>query len=317
MKHLPKYILTRVIYAVFTLWVVVTITFVIMKAIPGKPFASEGKISPQAYQNLLHYYKLDRSYPEQYLGYLKSIVTLDFGPSLRSSTIDANYYIQKGLPVSMQLGVQALIVSLGMGLVLGIVASLYHNKAPDYIAIIIAIIGVSVPSFIMAKVLTTIFSVGLHWFPVAGWKSFEYTILPTFALAFLPMAQIARLMRSSMLEVMGMDYIKTAKAKGLRRFSIIIKHAIRNAILPIVSISGTIITNLLTGSFVVERIFTIPGMGESFVKSIGNRDYPVIMAATVVYCFVLIFFTLVVDLLYPLIDPRIKLVGGGKMANGK
>lgn len=314
MNALAKYILKRVGYAILTVWAVVTITFIIMKAIPGNPFADEGKMSAAALANLMAFYKLDQPLHIQYLNYLKSVVTFDFGPSMVSSTLHPNYYITKGLPVSMELGFQALVVALVLGLILGTVAALNHNKVPDYISVALAIVGVSVPSFIMARVLITVFSVNLGWFPVSGWRSMLHTVMPTVTLAALPTAQITRLMRSSMLEVMGMEYIKTAKAKGLRRIAIIVRHGFRNAILPIVSSLGTTTTTLLTGSFVVEKIFAVPGMGEALVKSVGNRDYPVIMAAAVVYSIILIVLNLIIDLVYPLIDPRIKLTGGEKVA---
>lgn len=314
---MTKYILKRIGYALLTIWAVVTITFIIMKAIPGNPFATEGKMSQAALANMISYYKLDQPMITQYLNYLKSVVTFDFGPSMVSSTLDVNYYITKGLPVSMQLGLQALILSLVLGTILGTVAALNHNRMPDYLSIALAIVGVSVPSFIMARIFTSFLSVKLGVFPVSGWNSMWHTVLPTITLAALPTAQITRLMRSSMLEVVGMEYIKTARAKGLSRLAIIVKHGLRNAVLPIVSSLGTTATNLLAGSFVVEKIFAIPGMGEALVTSIGNRDYPVIMGAAVVYSVILIVLTLVIDIAYPLIDPRIKLTGGAKVAADK
>lgn len=308
-----KYIINRLIFSVVALWAVVTITFFLMKAIPGNPFASESGMSPAVFENMMRYYRLDQPLFIQYLNYLMSVITFDFGPSMVSSTIDANHYITTALPISIQLGIQALIVSLIMGSTLGIIAALNHNKVPDYIASIVAIVGVSVPSFIMARILTFIFSQTLGWLPVSRWDTPLHTILPTLALAALPTAQIARLMRSSMLEVLEQDFIKTAKAKGLSRYQIIIKHGIKNSILPIISTLGTITATLLTGSFVIEKIFGIPGMGEALIVSIGNRDYPIIMAATVVYSILLISINLFIDLLYPLIDPRINLTGGAKI----
>ncbi len=307
------YVAKRIGYAIVTLWAVVTITFIMMQLVPGGPFAGEGNISSTSIENLEAFYGLDKPLPVQYLKYLKSVVTWDFGPSMTNAKLSPNYYISNNLPVTIQLGLQATILAVSGGLLLGIVAALYHNKFLDYFSIVFAIIGVSVPSFIMARILTIIFAQKLGWFPVARWETFSSTILPTVSLAFLPMAQIARLMRSSMLEVLGMDYIKTAKAKGLTRPAVIVKHAIRNAILPVVSMLGTTIARLLTGSFVIEKIFAVPGMGEALIKSINGRDYPVIMAATVVYCLVLIVLTLAVDLIYPLIDPRIELVKGGSV----
>lgn len=312
-SELIIYILKRLGFALLTVWAVITITFIIMKAIPGNPFADE-KIQPAALENLMRYYKLDRPLWEQYLSYLKSAVTFDFGPSLVSSTLSPNYYISSGLPISMELGLRALVLSLFAGIILGSVAAIYHNRIPDYLASIAALIGVSVPTFIMARILVIIFSANLGWLPSSGWDSQISTILPTITLAALPTATFTRLMRSSMLDVLSQDYIKTAKAKGLSGLAVIMKHALKNALLPIVSSLSTVVTNLLTGSFVIEKIFRIPGMGDALVKSVGNRDYPVIMAATVVYSLILIVITLIVDLIYPLIDPRIKLTGGAKVA---
>ncbi len=277
------YVIKRLGYAVLTLWAVVTITFCMMQVVPGSPFAGEGKISEQSKANLAAYYGTDKPLPVQYARYLKSVATWDFGPSMTNPKLSPNDYISNNLPVTIQLGIQATILALIGGLFLGIIAALFHNKFLDHFSMVVALIGVSVPSFIMARILVIVFAQNLGWFPVAKWESFSSTILPTATLAFLPMAQIARLMRSSMLEVLNMDYIKTAKAKGLTRPAIIVKHAIRNAILPVVSMMGTTVAGLLTGSFVIEKIFAIPGMGDALIKSINNRDYPVIMAATVVY----------------------------------
>ncbi len=315
-KNYFIYVGKRLGYAILTLLAVVTITFIIMKIIPGGPFESESKVSDAAKANLEKFYGLDKPLIIQYLNYLKSIITWDFGPSMVSTSLTPNYIISNNLPITMQLGLQAITVALFGGLSLGIIAALYHNKLFDYIAVVVAIIGVSVPSFIMARIFTTFLAQKLGLFPVARWETFQHTILPTLTLAALPMAQITRLMRSSMLEVLGMDYIKTAKAKGLNRFTVVMKHAVRNAVLPVVSMLGTTVAGLLTGSFVIEKIYAIPGMGDALIKSIGNRDYPVIIAATVVYCIALICTTLTVDLIYPLIDPRIDLVSGGG-ANGK
>ncbi len=311
-----SYVFKRIGYAIVTLWAVVTITFAMMQVVPGSPFAGEGNVSATAQENMEAFYGLDKPLPVQYAKYLVSVATWDFGPSMTNPKLSPNDYISNNLPITIQLGIQATVVAVIGGLLLGIIAALFHNKFLDYFSMVIAIIGVSVPSFIMARLLTIVFAQNLGWLPVARWDSFASTILPTIALAFLPMAQIARLMRSSMLEVLGMDYIKTAKAKGLTRSAIIVKHAIRNAILPVISMLGTTVAGLLTGSFVIEKIFAIPGMGDALIKSINNRDYPVIMAATVVYCIVLIVLTLFIDLIYPLIDPRIDLVKGDG-ASGK
>jgi len=243
--------------------------------------------------------------------YLKNLLQFDLGPSMKSNVMDVNAYIKQCFPISLHLGLQALVVAVCFGLIFGVLAAIFHNKWPDYLSMILAIIGVSVPSFILATILINYVAVEWKWLPVATWKSWKHTILPTIALSMMPLAFIARLMRSSMLEVLNSDYIKTARSKGLSQSLVIIKHAIRNAILPVVTVLGITTANLVTGSFVIERIFGIPGMGDIFVKSIGNRDYSVILGSTVFYSAILILLILVVDIAYTLIDPRIKIAGRG------
>lgn len=305
-----KYILKRLFWAIITLWIIITATFFLMHVAPGNPFAKEGKMPESIKQNMMRHFNLDKPVVEQYWLYLKNVVKFDFGPSMKSNTQTVNQMIEKGFPVSLRLGLQALALAISLGLILGVVAALYHNKWPDYMSMILAIIGISVPSFIMATILINYVAVEWKLLPVAQWKGFKYTILPTIALAMMPLAYIARLMRSSMLEVLNSDYIKTAKSKGLSQSVVIIKHAIRNAILPVVTVLGITIANLVTGSFIIERIFAIPGMGELFVKGIFNRDYPMIMGSTIFYSAILIGLILVVDIAYTIIDPRIKITGG-------
>jgi ABC-type dipeptide/oligopeptide/nickel transport system permease component len=307
-----KYTLQRLGWALLTLWAVITITFIMMHIIPGNPFAKEGKMPPGVFENLMNYYHLNQPLYVQYFLYLKKLVVLDFGPSLKSNIMSVNDYIRQGFPVSLLLGTEALIISLILGLVLGVVAALYQNKWPDYLSMIIAIIGISVPSFILAAVLINYVAVQWNLLPAATWGTWKHTILPSVSLAALPTAFLARLMRSSMLEVLNADYIKTAKAKGLSKSVVILKHTIRNAILPVVTVMGVLIANTVTGSFVIEHIFGIPGMGEMFVKGIFNRDYPVILGSTVFYSAILIFMIFIVDIAYTWIDPRIKLSGGSK-----
>ncbi|MDO5755178.1 MAG: ABC transporter permease [Tissierellia bacterium] len=305
-----KFIIKRVTMAFVTIWVIITITFILMNAAPGNPFRQESKMPQSVYENLLKQYGLDKPAHEQYIMYLKNIVRGDFGASMKSKVETVNEMIQRGAPVSARLGLQAFAVAIIFGPALGSIAALYQNKIADYVAMIIAIIGISVPSFILATFLIQWVAKNVAWIPIGGWGDFAHTLLPSIALAFMPMASTARLMRSSMLEILGQDYIRTAKSKGLRKFVVIMNHAVRNAILPIISQMGTTISGLLTGSFVVERIFGIPGLGNFFVKSITDRDYTLIMGTTVFYSFVLVTMLLIVDILYILIDPRIKLTGG-------
>lgn len=310
---MSKYLVRRLAMAIVTLWAVITITFILMHSVPGNPFVNENRNIPEAvYQNLLKKYGLDKPYSEQYAVYLKNIARGDFGESMKSNTETVNEMIARGFPVSAQLGLQALLIALIFGPTLGAIAALYQNKFPDYISMIISIIGVSVPSFVMGSFLIQFVARNVEWIPIGGWGEWRHTILPSFALALMPLAQMARLMRSSMLEVIGQDYIKTAKSKGITRTAVIMKHAVRNAILPIVSILGTTISNLLVGSFVIEKIFGIPGLGMFFTTSIYNRDYTLIMGVTVFYALILIAMLLLVDIAYTLIDPRIRLTKEGR-----
>ena len=310
---MSRYLVRRLAMAIVTLWAVITITFVLMHSVPGNPFVNENRNIPEAvYQNLLRKYGLDKPLSEQYVVYLQNIARGDFGESMKSNTETVNEMIARGFPVSAQLGLQALLIALIFGPTLGAIAALYQNKFPDYISMIISIIGVSVPSFVMGSFLIQFVARNVEWIPIGGWGEWRHTILPSFALALMPLAQMARLMRSSMLEVIGQDYIKTAKSKGITRIAVILKHAVRNAILPIISILGTTISNLLVGSFVIEKIFGIPGLGMFFTTSIYNRDYTLIMGVTVFYALILISMLLLVDIAYTLIDPRIRLTEEGR-----
>lgn len=304
-----SYLARRLGYSLVTLWTVVTITFFLMHIVPGNPFDKEGRMPPEIFANLMKYYHLDQPLLVQYGHYLKSLVSFNLGPSIKSDVLTVNDMISQGFPVSFHLGMDALLLAVFFGLLLGTLAALYHNRWQDYLSMIIAIIGISVPGFIVGTLLIHYLAVGLGIFPPALWGSWRHAILPSFALSFMPMAYIARLMRSSMLEVLEQDYILTARAKGLKKSVVILKHALRNALLPIVTVLGVIAANLVTGSFIIEHLFGIPGMGEMFVKSIFTRDYPVIMGSTVFYSAILIFLLFLIDLVYTWIDPRIQLAG--------
>lgn len=309
---MTKYLLKRLGMSLVTLWAIITITFFLMHAVPGNPFAKEGKMPKVVYENLQKKYGLDRPLGEQYLIYLKNLAKGDFGDSMKSRVETVNEMIKRGFPVSARIGMQALLVALIFGPALGAFAALYQNKFPDYMSMVLAIIGISVPSFIMGTIFIQFIARNVSWIPIGGWGTWQHSILPTLALSMMPLAYMARLMRSSMLEVLGQDYIKTAKSKGITKSAVIIKHAVRNAILPVVSILGTTISNLLVGSFVIEKIFGIPGLGLFFVKSINNRDYTLIMGTTIFYAIILIALLFIVDLAYMLIDPRIKLTKEGR-----
>ncbi len=309
---MAKYIGKRLVYMLLSLWMIVTATFFFMRIAPGNPFASEKKLPPEIEANLNAHFGLDKPWYAQYWEYHVRIVNWDFGPSFKYKSQTVNDLINEGFPVSFLLGMEAIFIAVAVGVLLGIIAALKHNRWPDYTAMIVAVLGISVPSFIMASFLQYFLAIKMGIFPVARWESFMHSVLPAVALASTPMAFIARLTRSSMLEVLANDYIKTAKSKGLSRGVITVKHTIRNALLPVVTYMGPLTAGILTGSFVIERIFGIPGLGAHFVTSINNRDYTVIMGVTVFYSILLLVSILLVDIAYGIIDPRIKLAGGKK-----
>ncbi|GLB58909.1 ABC transporter permease [Cytobacillus sp. NCCP-133] len=309
---MAKYIGKRLLYMIISLWMIVTATFFFMRIAPGNPFASEKKLPPEIEANLNAHFGLDKPWYAQYWEYLVRIVNWDFGPSFKYKSQTVNDLINEGFPVSFLLGMEAIFIAVAIGVLLGIIAALKHNRWPDYTAMIIAVLGISVPSFIMASFLQYFLAIKMGIFPVARWETFMHSVLPALALASTPMAFIARLTRSSMLEVLANDYIKTAKSKGLSSGVITVKHTIRNALLPVVTYMGPLTAGILTGSFVIEKIFGIPGLGAHFVTSINNRDYTVIMGVTVFYSILLLVSILLVDIAYGIIDPRIKLAGGKK-----
>lgn len=302
-----RYMMKRFWAMAATILVITTLTFVLMKVIPGSPFNEERGTNEAVQKNLEAYYHLDDPLIFQYIIYLKSIITFDFGPSIKKPSDSVNDMLERGFPVSFELGLTAIVIAVISGLVLGVIAALRRNGFLDYAAMSLAVLGISIPNFILATLLIQQFAVNLNLFPAATWTSPIHMVLPTAALAVGPMAIIARLTRSSMVEVLTQDYIRTAKAKGLSPFKIIVKHALRNALMPVVTVLGTLVASILTGSFVVEKIFAIPGMGKYFVESINQRDYPVIMGTTVFYSVILIIMLFLVDLAYGLLDPRIKL----------
>lgn len=307
-----RYILKRFLMMIVTIWIITTLTFVLMVSIPGSPFNSESSSNEIVQANLERHYNLDKPYTVQYLLYLKSIVTLDFGPSIKKPDQTVNSLLSRGFPISFELGIVTLIVATLSGITLGVIAALRHNGIIDYMAMGFAVLGISIPNFVLATLLIQQLAVKYPIFPVATWSSPMHMILPTIALATGPMAVIARLTRSTMLEVLTQDYIKMARAKGLSPWKIVFKHALRNALMPVVTIMGTLVAGILTGTFVIEQIFAIPGMGKYFVESINQRDYPVIMGTTVFYSAFLIFMLFVVDIVYGILDPRIKLHSQGE-----
>ncbi|MGF7533524.1 dipeptide ABC transporter permease DppB [Bacillus mexicanus] len=304
---MARYVMKRFGAMAATILVITTLTFVLMKVIPGSPFNEERGTNEAVQKNLEAYYHLDDPLIFQYIIYLKSIITFDFGPSIKKPSDSVNDMLERGFPVSFELGMAAIVIAVISGLVLGVIAALRRNGFLDYAAMSLAVLGISIPNFILATLLIQQFAVNLKLFPAATWTSPIHMVLPTAALAVGPMAIIARLTRSSMVDVLTQDYIRTAKAKGLSPFIIIVKHALRNALMPVITVLGTLVASILTGSFVIEKIFAIPGMGKYFVESMNQRDYPVIMGTTVFYSVILIIMLFLVDLAYGFLDPRIKL----------
>lgn len=309
-----KYTLKRIGYAVLTLFVLITLTFFMMRMLPGDPFLGDKQITGVALENMKAKYGLDKPVIMQFFMYIGNCLRGDLGVSITYNK-PVNDIISEAFVVSADLGIRALIFAVIAGVLLGMVAAVKRGSAWDSASMFIAMIGVSVPSFIMGALFQYFLALqlrkvlGFTLFPVQGWGTFAKTILPSFALGLGSLATVSRLMRTSMLDVLGQDYIKTAKAKGLSQRMIIFRHAVRNAIMPVLTILGPTVASVLTGTFVIESIFNIPGLGKYFVMSIKDLDYTMISGTTVFYGALLIACTLIVDLLYGLIDPRVKLEG--------
>lgn len=276
-----------------------------MKAIPGDPFTAEKAVPPEIKAKLMSFYGLDKPVWEQYLIYLKKLVHLDLGMSMKSQYRTVSSIISDSFGFSFRLGIFAIVVSVIVGVGLGIVSAMHHRKLIDGAAMVIAVLGVSVPNFVLASLLQYVFGEELNWFNVAGLNGPLDYVLPVIALSALPIAYIARLTRSTMLEVLTAEYIKTAKAKGLPNRVIIMKHALRNAVLPVLTYLGPMTANIVTGSVIVEEIFGIPGLGQYFVDSVSNRDYTLIMGITLFYAVILMAARLLTDIAYGFVDPRI------------
>ncbi len=304
------YLLKRVGGAIVVLWAVITITFVLMHAIPGGPFTQEKKLPPAVLTKVEARYHLDDPLSSQYVSYLEHAAVLDLGPSYKYPGKTVNDIIGETFPVSAELGLISLCLALGTGVLAGMAAAWWKNKWIDYLLMVGATLGVSVPSFIMAAILIQLFAFTWPVLPAAMWKGPSYVILPALALAAQPMAFIMRLTRSSILDALHQDYIRTARSRGVGTTALLVRHALPNALLPVVSYIGPLAAALLTGSFIVETIFAIPGLGRHFVTSIYNRDYTVILGITIFYSFLIIFMNLLIDMIYPLLDPRITLKNG-------
>ncbi len=302
-----KYTLKRIGLAIITIWVVATITFFLMNMVPGGPFLSEKAISPQATAALEAKYGLDKPLFQQYITYVTDALHGDFGDSLKQRGRTVMDIIKMKFPVSARLGGVSVLVALCIGIPLGCLAALNRGKFLDSFISVVATCGIAVPSFVICTLLLYFLGVNLKLLPTMGLTSWKHYVMPVMALAFYPTAYIMRLMRSSMLDVLGQDYMRTAKAKGVAGFFILFKHALRNAILPVITYVGPMLAYTVTGSFVVEKIFTIPGLGGEFISAINGRDYTLIMGTTIFLATLIIIMNVVVDILYKLVDPRIKL----------
>lgn len=302
-----KYVIKRLLLACITIFAVATITFFLMNMVPGGPFLSEKAISPTAQAALEAKYGLDKPLHKQYITYMSDAMKGDLGDSLKQRGRSVTSIILTKFPVSAQVGGYAILLSLIIGIPLGCLAALHRGKALDSIISVISTCGIAVPSFVICTLLMYFLGVNLQLLPTFGLTSWKHYIMPVVSLSFYPTAYIMRLMRSSLLDVLGQDYMRTARAKGLRQFITLFKHALRNALLPVITYIGPMTAYTLTGSFIVEKIFTIPGLGGEFIGSISSRDYTVIMGTTIFLATLMVFMNVLVDIVYKLIDPRIKL----------
>lgn len=309
-----EYLFRRILSAVLAIWIVITVTFVIMHAIPGGPFQKEKPIPEVIRKHIEARYKLDQPLIVQYVDYLGNLIQGDLGPSFRYRGQTVNGIIKERFPISLQLGLTAFVIAMTLGITAGIIAALNQGHILDYLTMFFSTLGVAIPSFIIGTLLMYVLSYKLGWLPPATWGTPAHIVMPAISLAALPTAFIARLTRSSMLDVLSQDYMRTATAKGLPRLRIIWLHAIKNAIIPVLTYSGPLLAGIITGTFVVENIFAVPGLGKHFVISIYNRDYTVILGLTTFYSVFLIGMNIAVDVLYTLFDPRIKLSAGKEQA---
>ncbi len=287
------------------MWVLVTAVFFLVRAMPGDPFLSD-KLTPEIREHMMRYHGFDQPLYVQYLRYLGKLIQGDLGVSMYYNGLPIRQMIAEAFPYSADLGIRALLLATAVGISLGIISALQRGRTLDYVCIIIAILGVSLPDFVTGYLLQYFFALKLKLFPVALWRGFRYTILPTVALSFYTTALLTRMMRASMLEVVGQDYIRVARAKGLSTVQILWRHQLRNAILPVVTVLGPVTAAILSGTFIIETIYAIPGMGKYYVNGIQNLDYSQILGMTIFYGTFLILANFVVDIIYGFIDPRIR-----------
>lgn len=308
---MTKYVLKRLCYMFVSLFIVITITFFLMKLMPGSPF-NDTKLNAQQKEILNEKYGLNDPVALQYVNYLKNVVTGDFGNSFQYHNMPVWDLVKPRLIPSMEMGITAMVIGVVLGLVLGVAAATKQNTWVDYTTTIISVIAVSVPSFVLAVLLQYVFAVKLEWFPVAGWEGFSTAILPSLALSATVLATVARYIRAEMIEVLSSDYILLARAKGNSTLKVLFGHALRNALIPIITIIVPMLVGILTGTLTIENIFGVPGLGDQFVRSITTNDFSVIMATTILFSTLFIVSIFIVDILYGVIDPRIRVQGGKK-----
>lgn len=304
-----KYTIKRISYMLLTLFIVTTATFFLMKLMPGSPFNDE-KLSAEQKAIVNEKYGLNDPVGVQYLNYLKKAATGDFGVSFQYDNKDVLGLIIPRLGPSAEIGLYAMIIGVTLGIILGVIAAVKQNTWVDYLATVFSVLAISVPSFVLAVLLQYFLAVRVQWFPVAGWEGIDYAVLPAIALSAGVIATIARYIRSEMIEVLSSDYITLARAKGNSTTKVLFGHALRNALIPIITLIGPMTVGILTGALTIETIFGIPGLGDQFVRSIQMNDYPVIMALTVFICALFVAVLFIVDILYGIIDPRIRVQGG-------
>lgn len=300
------YIVRRILWLIPVLLLVTVITFTLMHLVPGGPWDRAKRLPPQAQANVERKYGLDKPVWRQFTDYLINLAQGDLGVSYRSLNRPVRDILWEQSRVTATLGLLALVVAVSIGVSLGLLAALRQNTVIDYVSVGFATFGASVPSFVMGMLLLIVFSAYLHWLPSSGWGTWRQAIMPVAALSVLPTAYIARVTRASMLEVLGQDYIRTARAKGLRENVIVLRHLVRNGLIPVLTVIGPIAAFLVTGSFIVEYLFAIPGIGRFFVTSIAARDYGMIMGTTLFYTTIVVLANLIVDILYAVVDPRIR-----------
>jgi oligopeptide transport system permease protein len=304
-----KIIAGRLLQLIPVLWIILTLTFFMIKVVPGGPFSAERQATPEVIAQLNAYYGLDKPVWRQYLGYLSKVVRFDFGPSYTYQSESVNEIIGRAFPISLQIGTLAFCIALVIGVTAGVIAAVNKNKLLDYLPMSISMLGICLPTFVLGPILALVFGLVLKLAPVSGWYGLNYVplhpaVMPAITLGFFYAAYIARLTRGGMLDILNQDFIRTARAKGVPEHEIIFRHALRGGLLPVVAFLGPCFAGLISGSFVVEKVFNVPGLGQEFIKSVFNRDYPLILGTVVFFGALIVIFNLVSDVVQLLLDPR-------------